>query len=93
MVKRWFLISSLCLTHPRGPPPLPMTPPPHSSPLLHLLQGAPDPPAAREQDAEAGTGWLGQPEDRAAAEPAGGRRAQGQRAGDGEQVMGRRWRG
>lgn len=51
-----------------------------------FVQRTSDSPAAREQDAEAGSGGLGQREDRAAAESAGGCQQKEERAGDGEQV-------
>ena len=49
-------------------------------------QGTSHPSAAREQDAEAGPGRIGQREDCSAAESLGGRQPQEERAGDGEQV-------
>ena len=54
--------------------------------LCVFPQGTSDPSAAREQDAEAGPGRLGQREDRSAAESPGGRQPQEERAGDREQV-------
>lgn len=51
-----------------------------------FVQRASDPSAAREQDAEAGPGGLGQREDRAAPESAGGRQQKEERAGDRKQV-------